>query len=106
MKITKRIICTVLAAVLLLCSAPLTGSNISLFQKAKAAAEVGDHVFFGNYPQTKETDGTVLSLLDSMQKQWISYGYYSGTGSSTGAFGDDGSMVPEDGRTFKDGIHL
>ena len=43
--------------------------------------EVGDLVEFGTYPQTKVTDSTLIAALDAAEKTWMSYNYYSGTGS-------------------------
>lgn len=42
--------------------------------------EVGDLIEFGSYPQSKVTDTTLLSALNSLSLTWVSYGYYSDTG--------------------------
>lgn len=52
--------------------------------KAEAAGKtykVGDIVEFGYYPQSKVTDSSLVSALDKVSKNWVSYGYYSGEGS-------------------------
>ena len=64
---------------------------LSAFAEEGTTYQVGDHIEFGNYPQTLETDEEILALLDSMDKDWISYNYYSGTGLS-----EDGKMSPSD----------
>ena len=54
--------------------------------KAEAAGKtykVGDIVEFGYYPQSKVTNSSLVSALDKVSKNWISYGYYSGDGKET-----------------------
>ncbi|MBE6783373.1 MAG: zinc ribbon domain-containing protein [Ruminococcaceae bacterium] len=43
-------------------------------------ASAGDIVEFGSYPQTKVTDSSLITTLDSQSKVWKSYGYYTGSG--------------------------
>lgn len=43
--------------------------------------KVGDIIEFGSYPQSKVTDSSLVSALNSVSKNWVSYGYYSGDGS-------------------------
>lgn len=46
--------------------------------------KVGDIIQFGSYPQSKVTDSTTISALNSKApdwSKWTSYSYYSGTGS-------------------------
>lgn len=60
--------------------------------------EVGDIIQFGSYPQNKVTDNATISALNSLApswNNWISYGYYSGTG-------DYGSMVQGDWMKYTD----
>ena len=59
--------------------------------------EVGDLIEFGSYPQTKVTDTSLLSALNSLSLSWASYGYYSGTGSTA-----DGQMQPGDYMKYAD----
>lgn len=66
-----------------------------------AAAEtpayaVGDHIQFGNYPQT-QVDETPALQAAAQAATWKSYGYYSGTGESY-----DGQMQPGDYMRFAD----
>lgn len=95
----KRILSTVLVAVMLIGIAPIGG--IDFTPKAKAmdlsSYKVGDLIEFGSYPQSKVTDSGLISKLDNQFKIWISYEYYSGTGDST-----DGNMKPSDYMTYAD----
>ena len=67
--------------------------------KAEAAAySVGDIVTFGSYPQsevTKESDSATYSKLEAATKNWVSYEYYSGDGST-------GSMKQGDWMKYAD----
>ena len=79
----------VLLAIVLLCAAPiseLAGVDCTVLFAPKAEAvgktyKVGDIVEFGSYPQSKVTDSSLVSALNKASKKWVSYGYYSGTGS-------------------------
>ena len=79
----------VLLAIVLLCAAPiseLAGVDCTVLFAPKAEAvgktyKVGDIVEFGSYPQSKVTDSSLVSALNKVSKSWVSYGYYSGTGS-------------------------
>ena len=59
--------------------------------------EVGDLIVFGSYPQSEVTDSAKLSALNSLSLNWISYGYYSGTGNTA-----DGQMQPSDFMKYAD----
>ena len=87
----KRALACLLVVVMLLTTAPLAGIDSLFASKASAAYAVGDHIEYGNYPQSKVTDESTLALLDSLDKNWISYRYYSGTGTR-----EDGKMEPSD----------
>ena len=93
----KRTLSVLLIAVLLLTTAPLTGLDDLFASKASAAYAVGDHIEYGNYPQSKVTDESTLALLESKSKNWISYRYYSGSGSWY-----DGKMEPSDYMFYAD----
>lgn len=79
----------VLLAIVLLCAAPiseLAGVDCTVLFAPKAEAvgktyKVGDIVEFGSYPQSKVTNSSLVSALNKVSKSWVSYGYYSGTGS-------------------------
>ena len=87
--IFKSLLALTLALIMVLGVAPiseLAGVDwASLFApKAEALSpthQVGDIVEFGSYPQSKVTDSSLVSALDGVSKNWVSYGYYSGTGS-------------------------
>lgn len=80
----------VLLAIVLLCAAPiseLAGVDCTVLFAPKAEAvgktyKVGDIVEFGSYPQSKVTNSSLVSALNSVSKNWVSYGYYNGDGSS------------------------
>ena len=101
--IFKSLLALTLALIMVLGVAPLSelaGVDwASLFAPKAEAAEktykVGDIVEFGSYPQSKVTDSSLVSALDGVSKNWVSYGYYSGDGS-------DGSMKPGDWMKYAD----
>lgn len=95
MKLRK--IAAVLVAIVVLCAAPIGGlvgvDGVSFFApKAEAAGKtykVGDIVEFGSYPQSRVMNSSLVSALNKVSKNWVSYGYYSGTGAcGTMAQGD------------------
>ena len=54
---------------------------LTMFSRAEAYVyETGDTVEFGSYPQTKVTDADTIAALDSVNKNWVSYRFYSGDG--------------------------
>lgn len=83
--IFKSLLALTLALIMVLGVAPLSefaGVDwASLFAPKVEAAEktykVGDIIEFGSYPQSKVTDSSLVSALDSVSKNWVSYGYYS-----------------------------
>lgn len=87
--IFKSLLALTLALIMVLGVAPiseLAGVDwASLFApKAEAVGKtykVGDIIEFGSYPQSKVTDSSLVSALNSVSKNWVSYGYYSGDGS-------------------------
>ena len=101
MKLRK--IAAVLIAIVVLCAAPIGGlagvDCMSFFApKAEAAGKtykVGDIVEFGSYPQSRVTNSSLVSSLNKVSKNWVSYGYYSGTG-------DWGTMVQGDWMKYAD----
>jgi len=79
----------------------------SFFVKADAAKiteyKTGDIIEFGWYPQTKETDSTIITVLNELggdNKNWTSYNYYSGTDVY-----DDGQMKSSNYMRYKDVIY-
>ena len=80
MKKARKMVSALLAVCLLLTAAPLSGlAGLGLFSKAQAYA-VGDHIQYGNYPQSRVTDTALIASLDAAPKTWKSYHYYSGDG--------------------------
>ena len=101
--IFKSLLALTLALIMVLGVAPiseLAGVDFASLFAPKAKAEgktykVGDIVSFGSYPQSRVTDSATVSALDKISKNWVSYGYYSGDGSS-------GSMKPGDWMKYAD----
>lgn len=75
MKKTRQILSVLLAVLMLVLSAPFAFAQETAYQ-------VGDHIQFGSYPQTKVTDEETIAALDAAEKTWISYGYYVNGASS------------------------
>ncbi len=104
--IFKSLLALTLALIMVLGVAPLNelaGVDwASLFApKAEAVGKtykVGDIVEFGSYPQSRVTDSSLVSALDGVSKNWVSYGYYSGDGSF-------GTMVQGDWMKYADFIY-
>ena len=86
MKLRK--IAAVLIAIVVLCAAPIGGlvgvDGMSLFAPQAEATgktyKVGDIIEFGSYPQSRVTNSSLVSSLNKVSKNWVSYGYYSGDG--------------------------
>lgn len=74
-----------------------TGSNDSVFTGTEATGTI---INFGSYPQSKVTDGATISALDSVEKSWKSYNYYSGTGSWS-----NGKMTSSDYMLYADFLY-
>lgn len=95
-KMYKRILSTLLIAVLLIGIAPIGGFELSTKVSAKdiSSCKVGDIIEFGSYPQSKITDSDLIAKIEAVGKSisWVDYNYYIGTGTS-----DDGNMKPVDG---------
>ena len=99
----KRILSAMLVAVMLVGIAPVGGIDLSVKSSAMdlSSYKVGDLIKFGSYPQSKVTDSTLISKLETegSKYKWVDYKYYAGTGLS------DGNMKPvEDMMLYKD-IH-
>ncbi len=109
MKLRK--IAAVLIAIVVLCAAPIGGlvgvDGMSFFAPQAEAAgktyKVGDIVEFGSYPQSEVTDSSLVSVLDGVSKNWVSYGYYSGTGCYATGYGTGyATMVQGDWMKYAD----
>ena len=71
-----------------------TGSNDSVFKGTEATGTI---INFGSYPQSRVNDTVTINNLDGVTKNWKSYKYYSGTGSSS-----DGNMTLSDYMKYAD----
>ena len=84
----RRIFKSLAAAVLALAVLGAATLNSVVFAPRAEASGLnkGDIIELGSYPQQRVTDEALLSALDSQEKDWISYNYYSGTdGESAGS---------------------
>lgn len=99
MKRAKQFLSVVLALIMIITSLPLIG--VDLFTKAEATTtskyKAGDVIEFGSFPQSEVTDEVLLSKLNTLSTQWLSYGYYSGTGNWA-----DGQMQPNSYMRYAD----
>ncbi len=76
-KISKIMLAYTLVVVMLICSVTLS------YAAENDNLAVGEHVYFGSYPQTQITDAETVTVLNELApdwNEWISYNYYSGTG--------------------------
>ena len=85
MKNTKKILSFVLAIIMIVCTVPMAFAEDNTYK-------AGDIIQFGSYPQSEVKDEALIAELNALApewEEWISYGYYSGNGSSyTMAQGD------------------
>ncbi|MBQ3603190.1 MAG: hypothetical protein IJA02_05085 [Clostridia bacterium] len=100
-KLFKKSLAVIMVVIMTLTATQLAGLDL-LFAtdvQAKDVSEyaVGDIIEFGSYPQSEVTDSALLSALNSLSLDWISYSYYSGTGSVS-----DGQMKPGDFMKYAD----
>jgi hypothetical protein len=87
----KKILSIILAVLMIATTLPMAFAEGDGYQ-------VGDIMQFGSYPQTKVTDEALVAELSALAPEWddwISYGYYSGTG-------DENSMVQGDWMRYTD----
>ena len=80
-----------------LLNAILHYNSVGRMASIVAECEVGDVIEFGSYPQSEITDETLLAELNSLELDWISYDYYSGTG-----YIADGEMISDDYMKYAD----
>lgn len=102
----KKCLAVFMVVVLTLTAAPLGGlvglELPPLFDFEAEAATIssysqGDIIEFGWYPQNEVTDSDIIAKLNSAGGEWISYNYYSGTGTW-----NDGKMTAGDYMRYKD----
>ena len=87
----KKLTAIFIVTALLVCGVPLSGSifPINAYAKSISQYSVGDIIEFGSYPQSQVKDEKLLSALNSLSIDFVSYEYYSGTG-----LWHDGKMSP------------
>ena len=92
----KRVLSTVLVAVMLIGIAPMGGIDLAPKAGAKdiSSYSVGDTITYGSYPQSKVTDSNLIAKIEAAGEKyvWCDYNYYAGTGDAY-----DGNMKPVDG---------
>ena len=92
----KRILSTVLVAVMLIGIAPMSGIDLAPKASAKdiSSYSVGDTITYGSYPQSKVTDSNLIAKIEAAGEKyvWCDYNYYAGTGTW-----NDSNMKPVDG---------
>ena len=78
-KIMKRAFAAVIAAVMLLCAAPLSGiADFIVAAQAAGGYKVGDTIIFGSYPQTTVRDDYLRAKLAEQKYDSKGILYYSG----------------------------
>ncbi len=91
----KRILSTVLVAVMLIGIVPMGGIDLAPKASAKdiSSYSVGDIITYGSYPQSKVTDSNLIAKIEAAGEKyvWCDYNYYAGTD-----YWDDGNMKPVD----------
>ncbi len=97
-KITKCL-SIILSMALIIAALPLVGVDLFATTKAKTISEykIGDIIDFGSYPQSEITDENLLAELNSLDFNWISYDYYTGTDNW-----EDGNMCSSDYMKYAD----
>ena len=93
-KIWKRTLSILLVIIMMGGAAPL---SVHASTKTIGEYKQGDLVEFGWYPQSEVKDAELIAALNATGGDWISYGYYTGTGDW-----DDGKMQPSDYMQYRD----
>lgn len=91
MKITKRVIALLLTGVLLCAIIPIA------IAEEGSPYKVGSIIQFGTYPRSLIKDEEWIAELDAVEKDWVSYEYFSGTGNEY-----DGRMKSSDFMKYAD----
>ncbi len=81
----------------LVCLAVVFGCCAFAFTAHAEDYKTGDIIEFGTYPQSEVKDAGLIETLNNLDGDWVSYGYYSGTGDWT-----DGQMTSSDYMRYKD----
>ena len=72
-----------------------TGTRPALALSDYTIYKYEDIIEYGNYPQSRVTDLSLIKSLNKINGEWVSYNYYDGSGSS-------GSMVASNYMLYKD----
>lgn len=102
-KLFKALVALALCSIMLVCS--VAGGSAGFLDgfsvKSSASANyLGDYIWYGTYPQSEVKDETLIAALDSVESNWISYRYFSGSGKTS-----DGQMKPSDYMYYKDVVY-
>ena len=102
-KLFKALVALALCSIMLVCS--VAGGSADFLDgfsvKSSASANyLGDYIWYGTYPQSEVKDETLIAALDSVESNWISYRYFSGSGKTS-----DGQMKPSDYMYYKDVVY-
>ena len=101
----KRILSTLLIAIMLIGIVPMGGIDLAPKASAKdiGSYSVGDTITYGSYPQSKVTDSDLTAKIEAAgeNEAWVDYNYYVGTGDWY-----DGNMKPVEGMMlYKDIVY-
>ena len=80
-----------------LLNAKIHYNSVGRMESIVSECEVGDIIEFGSYPQSEVKDEGLLTELNLLDLDWVSYEYYSGTGVE-----DDGLMYSSDYMKYAD----
>ena len=76
-KTLRKMLSATLSATMIICIITMCGGAIITTATQPTQYKTGDIIKFGSYPQGQVTDAELLQKLDNVQKNWVSYGYYS-----------------------------
>lgn len=88
----KKIISFILSVVLVFSCCAI----FSFAERTDNSVYKGDYIYFGSYPQSEVKDANLISALNQVEGNWISYDYYIGTDEA------DCEMKPSDFMRYKD----
>ncbi len=94
MNTMKKLLSVLLAAILML---PGMAAFAAADEEEGLVFQTGDFIQFGSYPQSEVKDDALITVLNGMNANWQSYGYYTGNDRD-----NDGGMVASDYMQFAD----
>ena len=100
MKTSKKLLSILLSIILVLSAIAVLGTGAS----ADGPYSVGDIIEYGTYPQSEVSSETLVEELNAILQDadWISYGYYTGSGNG---WGYDGLMTANDFMRYADIVY-